>query len=64
MPQYEYLCKKCNKTFSMIMTLAEYDKGKVACPKCKSKKVEQQVASFFTVTSKKSREGQWLVPSA
>jgi hypothetical protein len=38
----------------MIMTLAEYDKGKVACPKCKSKKVEQQVASVFTVTSKKS----------
>ena len=54
MPQYEYLCKKCNKTFSTIMTLAEYDKGKVACPKCKSKKVEQQVASVFTVTSKKS----------
>jgi len=54
MPQYEYLCKKCNKTFSTIMTLSEYEKGKVACPKCKSKKVEQQVASFFTVTSKKS----------
>jgi putative FmdB family regulatory protein len=54
MPQYEYLCKKCNKTFSMIMTLAEYNKGKVACPKCKSKKVEQQVSSVFTVTSKKS----------
>ena len=54
MPQYQYLCKNCNKAFSMIMTLAEYLKGKVACPKCKSKKVEQQVASFFTVTSKKS----------
>jgi len=54
MPQYEYLCKKCNKAFSIIMTLTEYDKGKAACPKCKSKKVEQQVASFFTVTSKKS----------
>jgi predicted Zn-ribbon and HTH transcriptional regulator len=38
----------------MIMTLAEYNKGKAACPKCKSKKVEQQFASFFTVTSKKS----------
>jgi len=54
MPQYEYLCTKCKKTFSMIMTLAEYDKGNVACPKCKSKKVEQKVAPFFAVTSKKS----------
>jgi putative FmdB family regulatory protein len=54
MPQYEYVCNKCKKTFSLIMTLAEYDKGNVACPKCKSKKVEQKVAPFFTVTSKKS----------
>jgi putative FmdB family regulatory protein len=54
MPQYEYACKECKKTFSLIMTLAEYDKGKVACPKCKSKKVEQKFVAFFTVTSKKS----------
>jgi putative FmdB family regulatory protein len=54
MPQYEYVCKECNKTFSLIMTLAEYDKGIAACPECKSKKVEQKVAPFFAVTSKKS----------
>jgi putative FmdB family regulatory protein len=54
MPQYEYACKQCKKTFSLIMTLAEYDKRNVACPKCKSKKVEQKVSGFFAVTSKKS----------
>ena len=54
MPQYEYACKECKKTFSLIMTLAQYGKRKVACPKCKSKKVEQKVAPFFAVTSKKS----------
>ncbi len=54
MPQYQFSCNKCKKTFSLIMTLAEYDKGNVACPKCKSKKVEQKLASFFAVTSKKS----------
>jgi putative FmdB family regulatory protein len=54
MPQYEYVCKECKETFSLIMTLAEYDKGNAACPKCKSKKVEQKVAPFFAVTSKKS----------
>ncbi len=54
MPQYQFSCNKCKRTFSLIMTLAEYDKGNVACPKCKSKKVEQKVAAFFAVTSKKS----------
>jgi putative FmdB family regulatory protein len=54
MPSYEYLCKECKKTFTIIMTLAEYEKGQVTCPKCKSKKVEQQAAAFFAVTSKKS----------
>jgi len=54
MPQYEYVCKACKKTFNLIMTLAEYEKAKVACPKCKSKKVEQKVGTLFMVTSKKS----------
>ena len=54
MPNYEYVCKGCKKNFSVILTLAEYEKGNVACPKCKSKKVEQKVVAFFAVTSKKS----------
>ncbi len=54
MPTYEYVCKECKKTFTAFLTLAEYEKKRVACPKCKSKKVEQKVASFFAVTSKKS----------
>lgn len=54
MPSYEFMCKECKKPFTVIMTLKEYDKGKVACPKCKSKKVEQKPAAFFAVTSKKS----------
>jgi len=54
MPQYEYLCLACKKNFSLVLTLAEYDKGKIACPKCGSAKVEQQWAAFFATTSKKS----------
>jgi putative FmdB family regulatory protein len=54
MPTYEYVCKACKKTFTTIMTLAEYEKGQAACPKCKSKKVEQKAAAFYAVTSKKS----------
>jgi hypothetical protein len=36
------------------MTISEYEKARVACPKCKSKKVEQKPAAFFAVTAKKS----------
>ena len=54
MPIYEFICKECNKRFSQIMTIAEYEKGRITCPKCKSKKVEQKYAAFFAVTSKKS----------
>jgi len=54
MPTYEYTCKACNKTFTLIMTISEYEKARVACPKCKSKKVEQKPAAFFAVTAKKS----------
>jgi putative FmdB family regulatory protein len=54
MPHYEYVCKECKKNFSVILSLAEYEKGHVTCPKCKSKKVEQKAAAFFAVTSKKS----------
>jgi putative FmdB family regulatory protein len=54
MPQYEFLCLTCKKKFSVILTVAEYEKGEIACPKCGSKKVEQQWAAFFAVTGKKS----------
>ena len=54
MPTYGYVCRKCNNKFSLIMSVSEHDKKKARCPKCKSKRVEQQLLSFFAVTSKKS----------
>ncbi len=54
MPNYEFVCKDCKKPFAVTLTLEEYEKGRVACPKCKSKKVEQKPAAFFAVTSRKS----------
>ena len=54
MPHYEYLCLACNKKFSQVLSLAEYEKAKVKCPKCGSAKVEQQWAAFYATTSKKS----------
>jgi putative FmdB family regulatory protein len=54
MPQYNFLCRTCNKEFSKILTISEYEKGQVACPKCESKNVQQRWAAFYAVTSKKS----------
>ena len=54
MPTYEFHCAKCNKNFTLIMSISEYEKQKFRCPKCKSTKVKQQVSAFTTITSSKS----------
>jgi putative FmdB family regulatory protein len=54
MPTYEYVCSDCKKKFSVILTFSAHDKGRVACPKCKGRKVAQQFSTVFTKTSRKS----------
>jgi putative FmdB family regulatory protein len=54
MPQYEFFCKDCKKPFSKSLSIAEYEKGKIVCPKCGGKNVEQRLSTFYAVTSKKS----------
>jgi len=54
MPTYNFYCTKCKKTFSIIISVSEYEKKKYSCPMCKGKQIEQQISSFQTVTSKKS----------
>ena len=54
MPTYDYRCNKCGKKFSLTLTIGEHDSKRVTCPKCKSRRVTQQVGHFFCVTSDKS----------
>ncbi len=54
MPTYEFRCEKCKKRFELMMTISEYEKKKIRCPKCKSTRVKQQITSFQAITSKKS----------
>ena len=54
MPLYEYTCNDCHKNFSTVLTIDKHDHEKVKCPKCGSKKVEQQYSAFYAVTSHKS----------
>ena len=51
---YEFRCLSCDKTFTLPLSLNDFEKGKYACPSCKSKKVEEQFTSVNVVTSKKS----------
>lgn len=55
MPTYEYKCKDCKKTFSIIMSISEHDKNmKPKCEHCGSSNVEQFYSSVTVMTSKKS----------
>jgi putative FmdB family regulatory protein len=54
MPTYEYRCLNCKKPFEVIMSISEYEKGKVKCPKCGKKRVKQEISEFMVQTSKKS----------
>jgi putative FmdB family regulatory protein len=54
MPTYDFYCKNCDKNFTVIISISEYEKKSYECPKCKGKELEQQITAFQTVTSKKS----------
>jgi putative FmdB family regulatory protein len=54
MPTYDFQCNDCGKEFSEILRISEKDKKKIACPKCKSRKVSQLMSGFTAVTSRKS----------
>src|SRR3989442_165692 len=53
MPIYEYRCTKCRKRFSVEQSITEYGKRRPACPKCKSRAVEQMLSTFFAKTGRK-----------
>ena len=54
MPTYEFYCEKCDEEFSIILSIRQYEKKKVNCPKCNGKQLKQLISSFQTITSKKS----------
>lgn len=54
MPAYDYRCEKCKRRFSVSMTIMQHEKKRTGCPRCGSRRVNQQLVSFFAVTSKKS----------
>jgi putative FmdB family regulatory protein len=55
MPLYEYVCRKCHKTFSEVLTIKEHETKKVDCPKCQGTDLGKVIESFFAKTESKTR---------
>lgn len=45
MPIYEFVCQKCNKPFTLFISISEHEKKNFECPECGSAKVEQQISA-------------------
>ena len=54
MPNYEYRCENCAKTFSIQLSMSEHEKGNITCPECKEGRIVQQYSPFYAKTSRKS----------
>lgn len=55
MPAYEFVCRDCNREFTVFLSIKEYDaKPKIRCPHCEGDNVVRKLTAFFAKTSKKS----------
>ncbi len=54
MPHYVFICQDCRKQFEKVLHMDELGRTTVQCPGCGSTRVEQAVATFSPVTSRKS----------
>ena len=48
MPIYEYICKKCDNQFELLIFNSE---KKVSCPECKSKNIKKNFSTFSAINS-------------
>lgn len=54
MPTYEYHCAACGHDFTRTESVVANQRAKVACPKCKSAKVDRTFSPFYAKTGRKS----------
>jgi DNA-directed RNA polymerase subunit RPC12/RpoP len=51
MPEYCFTCVNCDKDFTKVIKIIEYDLSKVRCTHCRSKKVQRDYASENKIIS-------------
>jgi putative FmdB family regulatory protein len=54
MPSYDFYCETCQKEVTLVLTIAERDRGGYACPTCGGKRLQPLMSAFFSKTSRKS----------
>ena len=54
MPEYEFECQRCKKTFTLILRISERGKTAVRCPACGGEDVETRMQAFVAKTARKS----------
>jgi len=55
MPAYEYICRDCNREFTVFLSIREYEsKPKITCPGCTSDNIQRKLSGFFAKTSRKT----------
>ena len=67
MPNYDYMCEACDKTWDDFQMMSSRDAPcKKPCPHCKKKKVKRTLPTEFpqleadtTLTANKKTGGQW-----
>lgn len=54
MPSYVFFCGTCRKEVTLVLTMAEHDRGGHPCPVCGGKRLEPVMSTFFSKTSRKA----------
>src|SRR5437899_5788943 len=47
-------CDKCDREVTLTLSIREYEKGKIKCPKCGGESLRPLLSAFMSQTSKKS----------
>jgi putative FmdB family regulatory protein len=64
MPSYEFRCLNCRRRFEIFMSFSEYGTRTVACPHCKSEKVQRKIGRVRVARSGESRLENMADPSS
>jgi putative FmdB family regulatory protein len=64
MPKYEYRCLSCRRRFEIFLSYSEYGSRPIACPHCKSEKVQRRIGRIRVARSGESRLESMADPGA
>jgi putative FmdB family regulatory protein len=59
MPVYEFHCRRCEKSFTAVMHVAEHDEDVAECPECHRKEDVKKLLSSFTAVTRRKSSAFW-----